>query len=254
MRRYNLCMGPRATNVLAAKILATCVAVVLLVGSVGQAEARSRRRRAKRVGTLQIASQTTGAEISIDGKLVGTLPLPKPLRLKPGKHTLKLTKKGYTQYLDVFRIRRGRRTTLSIDLLPMAGVLWVSSNVEGSLVYVDGQFAGTAPVETEVLVGERAVRVSKPGYHDFIGQLKARGGSRHEIRASLRPLPVGTSPYRPAPPPPDQWYEKWYVWAGAAAGVAAVAVGIIVPVLLTRGDPVEDFEADYRFRAGSEAP
>jgi hypothetical protein len=35
---------------------------------------------------------------------------------------------------------------------------------------------------------------------------------------------------------------------GAAGGLAAVAVAIVVPVILTSGDPVDDFNPDFHHK------
>ncbi len=192
--------------------------VMLCAGSTN-AEARKRSRG---WGRLEISSITKGAQVRVDGKEVGELPLPRPLRLRAGKHTIKVTKRGYTEYLDVFTIKRKDTTVLDVDLLPFAGVFIVSCDQEEARVFVDGKFVGNAPVETDVLIGDRKVKVTK-----------------------LKEMPVGTTPYRPPPPPPPKWYEKWYVWVGAAGGVAAVTAAIVVPIILTSGDPIEDFSPDY---------
>jgi len=204
-------------------------------------------RRARAPGKLQISSMTDGATVMVDGKEVGTIPLPQPLRLAPGKHTLKITKRGFTEYLDVFTIRARKTTVLDIDLLPFAGVLVVSSNETDSQVFVDGKFAGKAPLEKEVLIGKHTVRVRKPGYYNFIKTFNCIAGKVVELKVDLKAMPVGSTPYRPTPPPPPKWYEKWYVWAGAAGGLAAVTLAVVIPVLMLSGDEVEDFGADYRW-------
>jgi hypothetical protein len=225
----------RRTPVLALVLLFALGALV------PDAAARRRRRRQGGVGVLVINSMTTGAEVLIDGKTMGTIPLAKPLQLASGKHTLKMTLQGYTEYLDVFTIQRNKTTTLDVDLLPYAGVVQVTVNAEGARVFIDGKFVGTAPVEQEVLIGERAIRVRKAGYYEYIGKLNSVAGKIQRLHIKLKPMPVGTTPYRPPPPPPPKWYEKWYVWAGAAAGVAAVTVAIIVPVVVMSRDDFGEF-------------
>jgi hypothetical protein len=207
------------------------------------------RRRGGGIGLLELHSMTEGATVRVDKQVVGTIPLRAPVRLPAGKHTLKITKRGYTEYLDVITIRRNKTTTLDIDLLPMAGILIVTASVEGAQVYVDGKFVGQAPLEAEVEMGERTVRVKKPGYYDFIRTIKSIAGQELALAVQLKAMPVGSTPYRPPPPPPPKWYEKWYVWAGIAGGVAAVATAIVVPVVLLSADKIEGFEPEYRWTA-----
>jgi hypothetical protein len=207
------------------------------------------RPRAGGMGTLQLNSMTTGATVLIDGKEIGALPLPGPIPLRVGKHTLKITKRGYTEFLDVVTIKRGSPTLLDIDLLPYAGILFVTSNIPGARVFVDGKFEGTTPLEKELLLGKRTIRVTKAGYYDFIATVKSLAGREMRIRVKLRMLPIGTTPYRPKPPPPARWYEKWYVWAGAAGALAVVAVAVAVPVVLAGKNKVDDWNPDIRYTA-----
>ena len=208
-----------------------------------------RRRRKRGWGKLEINSMTEGATIQVDGKVVGTLPLKKPLRLRAGKHTLKITKRGYTEYLDVVTIRRKKTTSEDIDLLPFAGILIITSTAPNARVFVDGKFVGTAPLEKEVLAGEHAIKVRKPGHYDYLKTVKSIAGSVLRLRVDLKLMPVGATPYRPPPPPPPKWYEKWYVWAGAAGTVAAVTLAVVIPVIVLSKDEVEDFGPEHRFSA-----
>ncbi len=212
--------------------------------------AEAARRKARPKGTLVLRSMTDGASVQVDGQEVGVTPLPEPVSLPAGKHTLKMTKRGYTEYLDVFTIQGGKATELDIDLLPFAGVLIVTSTEQGARVFVDGKFEGVTPFEKEVLAGKRQVRVSKGGYYDFIATYKSIAGKTKRLSAKLAMLPIGSTPYRPKPLPPPKWYEKWYVWVGAAGGAVAIALAIAIPVA-TRKDPIEDFAPEKRKQIGS---
>ena len=218
------------------------LALLLLVPGDAQA------RKPKGHGKLEISSMTQGALVRVDGKEVGSLPLKQPLRLRAGKHTIKVTKRGYTEYLDVFTIKPNDTTVLDVDLLPFAGVFIIACNEPDARVFIDGKFVGNAPVETEVLMGDRKVKVAKPGFYDFFQPVNSMAGKTLELKVELKAMPVGTSPYRPPPPPPPKWFEKWYVWVGAAGGLAAVAVAIVVPVILTSGDPIDDFNPDFHHK------
>jgi hypothetical protein len=220
--------------------------VVLLLAA--GAEARPRGG----TGALQLNSTTSGATVLVDNKEVGAVPLPGSMELPVGKHTLKITKRGYTEFLDVFTIRRGKTTKLDIDLLPYAGILTITSSVNGARVFIDGKYEGTTPVEKEVLIGRRTIRVTKAGYYDFIATIKSIAGQEKQLRARLRLLPIGTTPYRPKPPPPPKWYEKWYVWAGAAGALAVIAVAVAVPVTLARKNAIDDFGPEKRWFAGKQ--
>jgi hypothetical protein len=56
-----------------------------------------------------------GAEVSIDGKFVGTTPFARPVELAPGGHVFAVTKNGYKPF--TYSARTERDTTLSIPVV-----------------------------------------------------------------------------------------------------------------------------------------
>lgn len=218
------------------------VAAVVLLGLVTGGVAEAQRLPQAKTGTLELQSSTTGAEVDIDGERVGTIPLPGPLtNLTPGEHTIKVTKPGFAPYIDVFKVDRKKPTQVSVELVPVAGVLVVKSNVEAARVYIDGKYVGEAPLTAEMTVGARAIQVSKGGYKDFFQNVSAVAGQEVDLDVQLAELPVGINPYKPPPPPPPKWYEKWWVWTVGAVGVGVVVTAVVVPAYYATRDPVGDF-------------
>ncbi len=220
--------------------------ILLMMFSIAEAK-RRRHRRTTASGKLEISSMTEGATVFIDGKLVGNIPLPAPINLPVGKHTLKITKEGYTEYLDVVTIKRRKTASVDIDLLPFAGIIYITSSVESARVFIDGEFAGVTPLKKEVLIGKRKIKVTKAGYYDYFGEFQSIAGNSKRLHIRLKLMPVGSTPYRPPPPPPPKWYEKWYIWAAAAGGVAAITLAIVIPVVVMNKDEVSEFcsSADF---------
>jgi hypothetical protein len=217
----------------------SAVVLVALLGATVHAE---RAQPAAKGGSLEIASSTAGAEVFIDGERAGTIPLGAPLTsLTPGEHTIKVVKPGFAPYIDVFKIDRKKPTRVDVELVPVAGVLRLKTNVEAARVYVDGKFVGEAPITAEVSVGARAVQVSKGGYKDFFQNIAAVAGQEVNLDVQLEELPVGVNPYKPPPPPPPKWYEKWWVWTVGAVGVGAVVTAVVVPVYFATRNQVNDF-------------
>jgi hypothetical protein len=54
----------------------------------------------------------SGAELSVDGRLQGTCPFPKPLELSPGPHLITLYKRGYVAWSEERRLARGETSTI----------------------------------------------------------------------------------------------------------------------------------------------
>ena len=51
--------------------------------------------------------------------------------------------------------------------------------------------------------------------------MNAVAGQVIERTVSLQELPADQNPYARKPAPPAKWYQKWWVWTAAAAGVAS---------------------------------
>ncbi len=198
-------------------------------------------------GTLIINCQTEGAEVFIDGEKKGTVPLPGPIPMTPGEHTIKVQKAGFAPLIDVFKINRKTQTKLDVELVPISGALRINANVEKARVFVDGKFMCEAPCSAEMGVGARAVQVSKGGFKDFFQNVEAVAGQELVIDVKMEELPPELNPYKPPPPPPAKWYEKWWVWTVAVGGAGIVATAVGIGVWQGTLDRVVDFNADQTY-------
>ncbi|MCB9556791.1 MAG: PEGA domain-containing protein [Deltaproteobacteria bacterium] len=196
-------------------------------------------------GWLVVRSDTGGAQVEIDDLFVGQIPLNGPLALPVGRHALKVAKPGYTQYLDIVRIRPGRTTTVSVDLLPVAGILHVTSNVKGARVLIDGRFVGRAPLSTEAMIGQRRVRV-EAGARSSERRVRMVAGETLRLRFELVDRAVPDAPQ--ATDRAQPWHKRWYLWAAAAVVVAA---GVSLAVVASRRTPIERFSPDHHFRSSA---
>jgi hypothetical protein len=218
------------------RVVTPLVSLVLAVVMATPAFGERRRRRGPRFGWIEVVSLTIGAEVFVDGEQVGVVPMADRVRVPVGEHSVKVSKRGFTQHLEVVRVRPRRAATVEADLLALSGILQVSANVPGARVFVDGEYLGDAPVEREVSPGERVLRLAQPGYHEYERPVVVVAGEFQEVQAELIQLPTE------APPPvtvfeaPRRWYERWWVWT--IVGAVVVATAVLVPVLLAR-------ESDY---------
>lgn len=68
-------------------------------------------------GTLVLDCSEGGAQVQLDGSLIATTPLAKPLEgLKPGKHILRITKEGFGEFSRFVAIRYNEVARLKVDL------------------------------------------------------------------------------------------------------------------------------------------
>jgi len=71
-----------------------------------------------KVGRL-VVEVVEGAEVSVDGELVGHSPLGSdPFYVEPGQRTVRIRKDGYVPYEGVYMFEGGRTTDLRIDMRP----------------------------------------------------------------------------------------------------------------------------------------
>ena len=173
------------------------------------------------------------ADVFVDGEKVGQTPLAGPLALSVGEHTIRVSRPGYTPFIDVFRVKSGSLTPLEVELIPISGVLRVTSAGKTAHVYVDDKYVGDTPSESEHPAGSHSVRVELPGHAPETFTITSVAGQIVERSLSLSELPADQNPYARKPAPPQRWYQKWWVWTIAAVGVSAVATAIIVPIVVT---------------------
>lgn len=185
---------------------------------------------------LSLRCSPDQSDVFIDGEKVGQTPLSSPLVLSAGDHTIRVSRPGFAPYIDVFRVKTGVLTSLEVELIPISGVLRVTSEGKAAHVYVDGKYIGDTPSESEHPAGSHSVRVELPGYTPEAFTINSVAGQVIERSLTLRELPEDQNPYARKAPPPPKWYQKWWVWTIAAVGVSAVATAIIVPVVLSNRD------------------
>jgi hypothetical protein len=200
-----------------------------------------------RAAHINVDTTTKGAVISIDGKEIGRAPLPEPVPVVAGKHVVRVSKPGHTVFLEVVEVGRGQTKTVTVDLLPIKGILEVTANVPQARVYVDGRFVGRVPAWLELSPGKHSLKVSRTGYGDVVRRFEAKPGRVARLDAKM--VPISGS----APTPPDgarveeKWYEKWWFWASVAGGAIALGLSVSLPIALQPEEPGKGFRADRVF-------
>src|SRR5262245_21062174 len=105
------------------------VLAAALLSAALPAAAKTPATQAALQGSLLRHCQPERDEVFIDGEREGTVPLPGPVPLPPGEHTIKVQKPGYAPLIDVFKITRKSQTRLDVELVPVSGAVKVAVNV-----------------------------------------------------------------------------------------------------------------------------
>ncbi len=175
-------------------------------------------------GKLAIEIAVAGADVTIDGVTVARTPVDKPLSLAPGTHSLKVSKPGYAEFLDVVKIKANETTTVTVDLLPFAAAVTVESNPPGADVTIDTKPVGPTPYSGEVDAGTHVIRVSLDGYTDSEKSVQLVAGETYRfsfpLLALAKPVVIHHGHKQPV-------YGRWWFWAAAGGVVVGTTIAIV---------------------------
>lgn len=170
-------------------------------------------------GGVTIFSTTNGALVEIDDEPRGTLPIKGPIALAPGVHKIRVSLRGWTEYIDTFEVTAGDEVELEVDLIPIAGIVRINTKEPGASVKIDGKVEGVTPFDKDVSVGKKVITVARPGFYEESRDLEIRAGQEYSLDFALREMPVASSD-------DGAFYEQWWFWTiiGVAGAGAATAI------------------------------
>jgi hypothetical protein len=158
----------------------------------------------KKGGTVKVLSNVPGAEVYLDGKLVGTTPA-ELTDIPPGEHLIEVRSKGYNPKEQRITVNTGTADIIKFELAATqqvgpatTGKIKVVSPVPEARVFIDGAAVGTAPVEKEVASGEHYVVVEQTGYAKFEQKVSVEAGQSITVTAALKA--VGKVRFLSSPP------------------------------------------------------
>jgi len=140
-------------------------------GSLAPAEARPQasaalpaRAQSVTSGSLEVATDVTGARVSLDGKALGTAPRLID-GLAPGVHRLRIELAGYETWEQDAHVIANVTTKLRARLARPPARLRVESDLAGASVFLDQKFCGRTPLDLpELTAGPHRLTVSADGY------------------------------------------------------------------------------------------
>jgi hypothetical protein len=146
----------------------------LLAASVAPGFAQTR-------GAFAIICNLTGARVYLNGELAGYTKPTFSALLKPGTYRVRVTMDKYRPFETVVTMS-GNPLNLPVNLVPEGPVLpagrfelRISANVAGAQVYLNNAPVGPTPLSLRVDRGNYSVRVSAPGYQDYLAAVNVAG-------------------------------------------------------------------------------
>jgi hypothetical protein len=189
---------------------------------------------------ILVSSEPPGARVRVDGKLAGTTPA--TLELAPGQHTLRVGKPGFIAQERKIDMLVGVREEISLRLQAEPStnaVLVLKSAPTGAEVHVDGELAGTTPLEYPVKPGRHKVRVALSGYRGETREVVVVPDEREQVGFNLSPAGRAAT-----------------IWGAvsAGAGLASLGAGIALLAINGREDASDctgdnvDIDGDCKYR------
>ena len=150
----------------------------------------------------QVETYPLGAEVWIDGTLVGTGPLGLP-KLDGGEHDVRVVMAGFLDYESVITIPG--EETLIFALARADLTLFLESQPEGAQVTIDGEVIGTSPIlDLTLEPGQHEILVEKRGYDPWRSIVSADAGESLNVEARLRRRKIAPAPTVAAAAPPRE--------------------------------------------------
>jgi hypothetical protein len=87
--------------------------------AVGRKIERTLAEMRARVGALVVDANVPDAEVLVDGKVIGNLPMPDPIFVEPGSHRVEVTASGYASDMRVAVLHAGTSIHIPMRLEPM---------------------------------------------------------------------------------------------------------------------------------------
>ncbi len=139
-------------------------------------------------GTLSVNSTPSGAQVLVEGRVVGSTPI--NLVLRPGRVDLELRLGGYQVFRTSAQIRPGETTVINADLTPVVqnGLLQINSNPQGAQVLVNGRVVGNTPLNLTVQPGRYDLELRLGGYQGFRTSVMVGNAQTVPVNVNLQAL------------------------------------------------------------------
>jgi hypothetical protein len=158
----------------------------------------------KTVGSIELASNPTGASVYFDGNYRGQTPYTGSLDITSilqGTHTILVRQQDYQDYTQAVYVRGGEVVTITAVLIPVApapqpdttGQIIVVSTPAGAELFLDNTFRGITPVTlADIPAGSHVVTARQAGYTDASQTVTVIGGQSTPVALALGMVPVTT--------------------------------------------------------------
>ncbi len=134
---------------------------------------------------VSVASRPAGAELLVDGTVMGVTPL--DVEITAGQHDFELRLRGYNAWRDSISVLADQPQVLNpVELTQADGRIELVTDPEGAAVSVNGEFRGQTPLTLRLDPGrQHSLNLTKPGYESISQTLSVEADSGRRLSLSL---------------------------------------------------------------------
>ena len=135
-------------------------------------------------GVLNLGSDPSGANVTIDGEFAGRTPL--TVSLTPGEdHILSLSKAGYSRKSLRLALDKGTETERKVSLAPLLGDIQFDIAPAGAELVINGKAVGSGSQLVSLPSVEHRIEVRLPGYAPQRMRVVPRPGLKQLVNIAL---------------------------------------------------------------------
>ncbi len=137
-------------------------------------------------GELNISSDPSGADVTVDGKKVGKTPLSLK-KIKKGAHKINIYKSRFGAWKQEILVEASKVSEVNATLVSSFGSLKVETVPDGADVFIDGKKQGISPLQIKkIKKGTVTVEAKKTCYALSKKKVRIRGGKDTEVRFEMQ--------------------------------------------------------------------
>ena len=172
---------------------------------------------------LSFEVEPAGAEITLDGRVLGTSPLPRGVEVLPGPHEIAVTLALHEPVTQTINVHAHERRLFQTNLHPVENNARLVVNVlpADAEITLDGAPVGRGTHDQRLRPGIHQLSFSAAGYQPRSENVTVRALSEETVRITLEARPRSL-------------FTRWYFWAAVGG---AIAVGATLAVVLNPIEP-----------------
>jgi hypothetical protein len=198
----------------------------------------------KQIANLFVKTSTRGADVIVNGEVVGKTPLATTVALAPGRHVVELSRPGYVKLRREIELAQGATGELGMDLavdqaaLASEGATLVLDPSESPVeLTVDGERKGVYTTPLRLPRGHHRLSVASAGFVPQELDVDLDPKKSNVVPVALEPTPETRERYESV----ASFHRTWGI-IGMIGGVVIGGTGAVLSVI--GGGNLEDAEAE----------